>query len=394
MAAVLPLLVFLGIRQEIHVTSGTKERSDAVQAAFEDSVRAQLDRILASQPFRASERFPRFLKYVVEAVLQSSPGTLRENPVRESPLRERTIGVEVFGRAPGYDTATDNIVRSTAGEVRKRLAVYYEDPKHRTELRIVVPSGSYLPEFSLADSTAPNPDRATDKGIDPFWQPVLSSHQTVLVVVGEPPPEAFAARLGPPRETNASPNPFMHIIGLPDATALMRLGGLLQAHRKDYRVGNEGVTAFGDLRSGPALLIGAFNNRWTMRLTSALRFHFQEDADTRKSFIGDCENPGRKWMQTWRPGSEPDGDNSSARDYAIVARVLDPSIGQMSVVAAGLTLFGTLAAGEFLTTSSCLDELVRHAPPGWETGNVEVVIATHVIDGVSGPPHIEASHFW
>jgi hypothetical protein len=74
--------------------------------------------------------------------------------------------------------------------------------------------------------------------------------------------------------------------------------------------------------------------------------------------------------------------------------VLDPSSGQISVVAAGLTLFGTLAAEEFLTTSSSLDEIARHAPQGWENGNVEVVIAADVIDGVSGPPQIEAAHFW
>jgi len=256
--------------------------------------------------------------------------------------------------------------------------------------------------------------------VDQFWSPALSTSEPVLICLAKPAvylpsagllqkyskvPGAFTTELQ--RLTQPPP---MHPqdklvwgemveyadygVAAGDVYAAVRLSALLGRMGKESQVRIGSQYSFADLRNSPAVVVGAFNNRWTMRLTSALRFHFQEDADTRKSFIGDRENPGRKWMQTWRPGSEPDADNSSARDYAVVARVLDPSIGQMSVVAAGLALFGTLAAGEFLTTSSCLDELARHAPPGWETGNVEVVIATHVIDGVSGPPKIEAIHFW
>src|SRR3954469_22138545 len=91
-------------------------------AAEKELVREQVGRILATAPFRNSKRFPAFLRHTVEHALSSSEG-----------LKERTIGHEVFGRDPGYDTAQDPIVRMTAAEVRKRLGQYYQVPEHAAE---------------------------------------------------------------------------------------------------------------------------------------------------------------------------------------------------------------------------------------------------------------------
>jgi hypothetical protein len=77
-------------------------------AAEKEAVREQVGRILATAPFRNSKRFPVFLRHTVEHALSSSDG-----------LKERTIGHEVFGRDPGYDTSQDPVVRMTAAEVRK-----------------------------------------------------------------------------------------------------------------------------------------------------------------------------------------------------------------------------------------------------------------------------------
>src|SRR5262245_6128632 len=65
-----------------------------------ETVREQVGRILSSTMFRNSRRFPAFLRYTVEHALTS-----------REPLKERTIGHEVFGREPGYDTGQDPIVR-------------------------------------------------------------------------------------------------------------------------------------------------------------------------------------------------------------------------------------------------------------------------------------------
>ena len=79
------------------------------------AVQVQLERMLASPLFRNSKRYPGFLRFVVEHSLTGERDT----------LKERVLGVRVFGREPDYDTNDDPVVRVTAGEVRKRIAQYY-----------------------------------------------------------------------------------------------------------------------------------------------------------------------------------------------------------------------------------------------------------------------------
>lgn len=103
------------------------------------SVRLQLGRLLASPQFRTSKRSQALLTHVTEACLE---GEFER-------VRERIIGSEVFGRDPGYDTNQDSVVRTTAAEVRKRLAQYYLEPEHEHEIRFLLTPGSYVPEFRL-----------------------------------------------------------------------------------------------------------------------------------------------------------------------------------------------------------------------------------------------------
>jgi hypothetical protein len=103
-------------------------------------VREELRRVLASPEFVSSERGRTFLTYIVESRLE---GGLDR-------LKERTIGVEVFGRDLSYDTGQDAIVRVSAKSVRKRLNDYYsrlEAEGQEQGFRIFIPQGSYVPEF-------------------------------------------------------------------------------------------------------------------------------------------------------------------------------------------------------------------------------------------------------
>src|SRR5579863_1379153 len=100
-------------------------------------VREQLERLLAHPLFSNSKRYPALLAYAVDQ-------TLRGNAAE---LKERSIGIEVFGRTPSYDANADPVVRITAGEVRKRLVQYYYDSAHDGELIIELPIGSYVPVF-------------------------------------------------------------------------------------------------------------------------------------------------------------------------------------------------------------------------------------------------------
>src|SRR6202789_297673 len=118
-------------------TKFVQEAAPVSNAPDAAAVREQLERLLAHPLFSNSKRYPVLLAYTVEQTLKGSAGE----------LKERSIGIEVFGRSPTYDANADPVVRITAGEVRKRLIQYYYDSAHDGERVIERPSGSYVPQF-------------------------------------------------------------------------------------------------------------------------------------------------------------------------------------------------------------------------------------------------------
>jgi hypothetical protein len=125
------------LRSVRKTNSGVKRRGGACRAQDRGAVQAQLERILDTPQFRISRRYPNLLRHVVEQVLEG----------RADGLKERTLGIEVFGRDPAYDTNADPVVRMTAGQVRRRLAEYYQESGREREIRIELPVGSYVPVF-------------------------------------------------------------------------------------------------------------------------------------------------------------------------------------------------------------------------------------------------------
>jgi hypothetical protein len=81
-----------------------------------DSIRVQLERILASPRFAHSERLKRFLRFSVEEALAG----------RAENLKEYTLALEVFDKAASHDPGADPIVRVEARRLRARLKEYYE----------------------------------------------------------------------------------------------------------------------------------------------------------------------------------------------------------------------------------------------------------------------------
>lgn len=107
-------------------------------------VRKHLKEIIEGAAFRGSQRSTQFLRYVVE---QAISGHLES-------LKERAIGIELFGRPATYDTGEDAIVRVTASDVRRRLSHHYTISGNTSAVRISLPPGSYLPEIAC-DSVHP-----------------------------------------------------------------------------------------------------------------------------------------------------------------------------------------------------------------------------------------------
>src|SRR5258708_28670683 len=113
--------------------------------AEKEAVLQQLERLLENPYFHKSKRFPVFLRFVVSEALAG----------RAEGLKERTLGIEVFCKDPSYDTTQNPIVRVTAGEIRKRIAQYYQEAGHEQEIKLLMPAGSYVPQFYPPEIAVP-----------------------------------------------------------------------------------------------------------------------------------------------------------------------------------------------------------------------------------------------
>ena len=102
-----------------------------------EPVRKQLDRILSSAAFVRNERLSRFLRFVVQQALDG----------KTDEVKESLIGIEVFGRVPGYDTRSDSVVRTEAAKLRVRLTEYYACEGASDPVIIELPKGGYRPVF-------------------------------------------------------------------------------------------------------------------------------------------------------------------------------------------------------------------------------------------------------
>ncbi len=431
-----------------------------------EAVQEQLRRVIGSQLFRNSQRYPALLRYVVEQTLASNADR----------LKERTLGIEVFHRAPDYDTNADPVVRVTAGEVRKRLAQYYQE--HSGELRIDLPSGSYVPHFQPAQPAAleaislppptflprasievlPSPPVAVEAelpalrrfhwllaglvclllavagasavllesrhhgadALDSFWRPVLNAQQppdlilggrlaVYFAVDGAPlangtplsngvpltgSPSTDGQRIRGDRLPPAVADGRVMTVTIGDALSFARIASLLSSRGARYIGASAAQTSLADLRTRPAVLVGAFNNAWSLHAAERLRYRFGFDQPPGYShyvWIEDSQKPQQvRWqIDCLQPLSKV------THDYAIVARYFDPETEQEVVLAAGLLENGTTAASEFLTSPRYLSQLDQFAPAGgWAGRNLEAVIETEVVGGRSGPPKVVAAEFW
>jgi hypothetical protein len=416
-----------------------------------DRVHAQLEAMVQDEVFRSSKRSVAFLKYVVTEALNGSADQ----------IKERTIGVEVFGRSASYDTNLDHIVRTAATELRKRLAIYYGDRKHRSELRIGLVPGSYVPKFTLSheaaspaleedavsepspfagprNETVPSPSDVLLPVEPPseaepervrqfswlalsvagvflvlaiaigwrwfgqpsadylFWKPVLDTPGPVLLAVGDVPngPPSLPGTAGNLSLNTPVPSAgAAQTVPLADAMTIARVVGALEGRHKNVIIRRESASSFSDLREGAVVLVGAFNNEWSLRLTHSQRYSLALDPDRHLVYIKDAQNPSaRAWSwATNQPRNPASGINSPRlQDYALISRIQSPETGHLVVVIGGLYTYGTEAAGEFLTNPDLMQELARRTRRLGASSTLQIVLGTTVTDGTPGPPAILA----
>jgi hypothetical protein len=405
---------------------------EASPAIDNKAILQQLDRMLKSRHFRSSRRYPAFLAHIVRRRLEGDVDS----------LKERILGIEVFKRPHDYDTGADPVVRITAGEVRKRIALYYHDEGTEQELRIELPAGSYVPVFfpfpssiavhdlplleaaeePIGVRTAPNGGQESPRRpwalrfwifaaaltvvvvlsaatawflawraspLQSMWRPFFELPDQALIVVGSQPGVQAGNGTGAPLDSHS----HVHL-SLNDALALADVAGLFEVHHLSYRVQTAGATSLDDLRKRPVVLIAAFGNPWSGRILAPLRFSLLRqqvapDGSTILGSIVDRRHPDSMWNFDF---AKPVTVNS--KDYAIVARLhSDLTEGPVAVIA-GLGASATESAGEFLSSPEYLQQINSIAPPGWRDKNLELVLEVPIVDGKASHAHIVASEFW
>jgi len=440
----------------MHSAHLTTEVWRPVSKEDREAVLHELHEILTSSHFCNSKRYPALLKYVVEHALDGN----------SEMLKERTLGVEVFGRPADYDTNSDTVVRFTASEVRKRLLLYYSELERAPAFRISLPAGSYIPEFlpghahihdpaadpaappsaSLAEPPNPGAYQHSESGppasiqvlpADPavaappqprfpflaripaparravvrlaipaaviavvgvswavyraaqpqdplaaFWSPVLTGQHSVPICTGS---VVFADRPNYSGVTTAGRDIDYPFISMQIASAINQVSHTVDNAGDADQLLSSATTPLTDLREHSVVLLGGYNNQWTLHFLAPLRFYFRTDPD---GAILDRFQSQSKWV---RNRSQP---YSSADDYAIVARFRDSTIDGWVVALAGLGRNGTEAAAFFATSPHYLQLLRDRLGRDFGNRNVEAVLRVNVVEGKTGSPTLLAAYSW
>ena len=415
----------------------------ALDEGRKEAIRSQLTRILLSPPFHATRRSQAFLTFIVEKALEG----------RLDLLKERCIGAEVFGRVPDYDTNNDAVVRISANDLRKRLAQYEIIASVSDEVRILLPAGSYLPEFQwlrpstpgtsspIAEAEAPAvtttdtvpPRRAFQRwpvlallaallpvlvwagfritrpksALEQFWLPVLQSSNPATITIGQSTVYLFSERIHSKYDA--------------------RNGAEIEAGPHVVRYGSDSVPGLDIIpvtdiytTTGDAIALGRmmemfarFGKPVRVRFSAETSFSDLRDAPAillgfnnrwNRDFARELRfsfesRNGVKVMtdrtppgQIWTADIDPAGHTSV--DYGLVSRVFNAGTGQLMVQAGGLASNGTRAAGEFLTRSDAWKGFLDSVPRDWVSRNLQIVIRVRVIGNTPTEPEIVAVHCW
>jgi hypothetical protein len=402
-----------------------------------------LDQLLESQPFRTSKQCKDLLRYIVERSLSGD----------EAALRERIIGTEVFGRKADYDTNEDPVVRTRAGDVRKRLAQYYQSlesgspvihfdlqpgsykvrfrHEHLADIKpeIAAPSAESLPLpraerrlpwllrrrallalillFSLIAGVSGWIIQANQMSPQQqFWAPLTAAKQPVLVYLGANVAYRFSSAylakyMSTHNLANNGPEFFVDLppggsvktsdlvpvsntfVTVADLSATVELTSLLRGWKRPFVLRSGDDISMGDLRDRPSLMVGGFNNPWTLKLNSGLPFSFR--AGTR---IANRDHPAHGWSV------EDSSKTADTDDYALITRLPVSTAGGPAITVAGISEYGTRAAAEFISSPLRMRELLKTAPPGWENMNVQIVLHVKVLDYQPVSVQVVATKYW
>jgi hypothetical protein len=414
-----------------------------ISEARKAAILYELEKILNSHAFRGTTRTKRFLSYVVKQTLEGHAELLKERSigvevfhrpasystgddgvvrVKAGEVRRRLlqyyheqgdssairIELPVGSYVPEFH---DNPTPSSIACPTPRLAAN----RRKLWLATVTALGLGVALALVLIKPRAHSGKSPESALDQFWSPVFATSQPVVICLAKPVlyrpsldlyrrysqahPGSFQTVVERSnRVLPLDPNETLHWrdmhnypdygVGKADVYTAVQLSALFSQKQKASRVRIGDDFTSDDLRNSPCVLIGGYNNRWTLEMTSDLRFVFAED--DKRIWIEDRGPARRVWIMHFDPGPEGQGTN----DFGVVTRLLPSKTGQVLIVAGGIAGNGMQAAGEFITTPDLLADGLRTAPLGWWKKNLQVVVETSVIRNVAGPPRVVATHFW
>ena len=227
-----------------------------------------------------------------------------------------------------------------------------------------------------------------------FWAPLTRSSSPVLICIGDPVkgsrhPETSGAPDSQAKE-NVTIEEFLRTnsVRYTDSVTLALVAGELRARGTAFRIRRPAATELKDLRDNPVVLIGGFNNPWTLRLSEGLRFTLA--ADAKGSYVRDRDRPDDR---RWQPEAAGRLLKNMGQTYGLITRVQDRATGHSVLTVSGL-VHGTRAAGECLVDAECLQAAERLEHGGVDRQNVQIVVSAAVIGEDSGAPRVVAVHAW
>jgi hypothetical protein len=406
-------------------------------------VRAALRAVLRSEAFSNSKRCCAFLSYVAEQVLAGS----------QQDLKERTVAVAVFGRAPSYDSHEDAIVRIKASEVRKRLGHYYAGPGREDAIRISLPKGGYVPVFTYFDHSAPldlldagldsrddwagaEPARDSEdrtaggpaNGSRPTAEPIPKTRRrlafairfaaVILAIAGwawvhAASKPTFLEQFWAPALHKAAPV-YLVAAAAPVFVSYGPGENLPRTNSTEYVATNDQFVGQGDMMASHliASMLQSMHQPYEVKASNAMDVRDLpartmvligysstqwESISKELRFYIDGERAGmitdRGHDTEWYPRNLTK-DLHADEDYAIVSRFLDPGTRAMVVLVSGATQYGTEGAAMLVTNTDLLQNALRDRPPGWENKNLQIVLHMKVIANSPATPEVVATYYW
>lgn len=384
-----------------------------------------VQRIASSPLLKTSSRLRDFLLYVGECAIRDAP----------EEATEQQIGIHVFGRAPGYNSSEDSIVRTHARLLRQKLTEYFAGEGASEQIIVEIPKGHYLPIFHPAEAKAPGrrlheathtldgdlspatgpvtrvhigpwrvitlgvialtllflaalqirrkgiavPTTQTNSPIETLWGPFLSGAAPLVIYSNAlfDGSSKTGLRYAPPTTDPAIASSYIDTYtGIGEVAAVYRLTRMFDADHAQFVLKRSLLVTWDEASIKNLIFIGSSAENPSLRvLPDTSDFTIVAD-DTFSGFVNHHPKPGEPAMYS-RP------EHPLTRDYAVLALLPGMQPGKKILICSGLTTFGTQAAVDFATNPQDVAQLFRVA--GFRNGTIrpfEALLETTITGGV------------